>query len=141
MPKRRAIPRRIKDVVRATQEGFCGCTDKCQDILPPDGDGLVQYDHQPPLKLRAAAADDSDWDPPQHDPEHIVAMVTAHHRAKTSHPRGRHTSIDSDQHAIAKVRRLRGELKPRKKQKLPSRKMVSSKRAWPKRTFQQRKPT
>lgn len=31
------------------------------------------------------------------------------HRARTAHPRGKHTSVDSDQHSISKAKRLERE--------------------------------
>lgn len=102
-PKRRkTIPRLIKAEVFVRQRGrcACGCGERLLNI------NVGQFDHDPALKLR-------DWDekvqdtiPPANDPDFIFHKTVTCHRKKTSHPRGPHTSIDSDQHKIAKERRL-----------------------------------
>lgn len=48
------------------------------------------------------------------------------------------TSYGSDAHARAKLRHIRGELKPKLKRKIPSRPMQSRKSNWPKRSFRRR---
>lgn len=53
---------------------------------------------------------------------------------KTNGGHSKATTYGSDIHAIAKTRRLRGELKPRRKQKIPGRKLQS--RPFPKRKTQ-----
>lgn len=53
---------------------------------------------------------------------------------KTNGGPSKATTYGSDIHAIAKTRRLRGETKPRRKKKIPGRKLQSASR-WPKRSF------
>lgn len=64
----------------------------------------VEFDHDPPLGLREYDEATRAYTPPANDPERIVMRIKADHRAKTNGPRGPHTSIDGDIHAIAKTK-------------------------------------
>ena len=130
MPERRAIPVAVKRAVRERQSGLCGCNENCGEKLPPDGKGLVEYQHTPPLALREINADGTDWIPPQHSADHILAEVKACHRRETYHPRSKATSVGSDRHAIDKVKRIRGETKTRPKRKWGKRKMAKRINPW-----------
>lgn len=121
MPTRKAIPSRIKLEVRLRQKGRCGCRKACGAKLPPDGKGLVQYQHDPCLALRAPLPDDSDWTPAQHDPAYLYAELTECHAAETNKGRSGATTLGSDKHAIAKTKRILGITKQRPKKKIPGR--------------------
>jgi hypothetical protein len=124
-PKRRAPRISTKRAVRKRQNDLCGCREHCGRELPPDGKGLVHYQHEPPLALRDILPDGSDWVPSQHDPDYLYAELAECHAKETYHPRSKATSLGSDRHAIDKTKRLRGELKPKPKKPWPSRKMES----------------
>jgi hypothetical protein len=64
----------------------------------------VDFDHNPALALREWDEEKQDFIPAQLDPEHIVILSEPEHRIKTSGSGG--TSYGSDQHAIAKIRRV-----------------------------------
>lgn len=69
----------------------------------------AEFDHDPPLGLRAVNAAGDDYDPPQLDPKHIVPRRKVDHRTKTSGtPPGQKVVhvADGDQHKIAKAARL-----------------------------------
>lgn len=136
-PKRKAIPVRVKRAVVERQSHLCACG--CCYSVSENPNADTQFDHEPCLALREVAPDGKDYIPAQLDPAHIFAKRTACHRAKTSHPRGPHTSIDSDQHAIAKVRRLRGENKPKTNRTWPTRKLSSAPFSKKARPMQKRK--
>src|ERR1700744_1406565 len=139
MPKRKAIPVRIKRFIRSRQDGKCGCRDRCGENLPPDGKGLVQYQHDPALQTRPVLPDGTDWDPPQHDPDYLFAELKACHARETNEGRSGATTLGSDKHAIAKIKRIRGETGQRtRKPKWASRPMQSGKTKWPKRKFNPR---
>jgi hypothetical protein len=93
----------------------------------PEG-AEIQWDHDPPLELRPDNAEGTDYDPPQLDPRHIFPMLKADHKAKTTGRRGESKlsiSGNGDKSRIDKVRRLRGELKPKPKRTWPKRKLES----------------
>lgn len=116
-PKRKVIPKRIKAAVRAIQTGLCGCRKRCGAQLPPDGNGLVEYQHEPALALREVNSTGTDYVPPQHDPKYIFAELKACHRAETNKGRSGATTVGSDRHAINKAKWIRGEFKGRPKTK------------------------
>lgn len=126
-PKRKAIPRKIKDAVLARQRHFCaGCGGSFL------ADDKIEFDHRPPIILRAVNVNGDDYHPPQNDPDFIDALHTPCHLQRTV---GRLPGADktittkgSDAHLAAKFRRLEGE--PKRKMKIPARKSP-----WPKRTF------
>ena len=113
-PKRRAPPARVKKAVRERQKGKCGCRARCGAVLPPDGKGLVQYQHDPALGIRPVNEAGTDWIPPQHDPDHLFAELVACHLRETNEGRSGATSIGSDRHAIDKVKRAERPPKPKR---------------------------
>ncbi len=118
-PIRKTIPVRVKRLVRERQGDRCGCRDKCGAKLPPDGKGLVEYQHWPALKTRPVNDDGTDWIPTQHDPKYIFAELKACHRRETNKGRSGATRMGSDRHSINKVKWIRGEFKGRPKTKWP----------------------
>lgn len=74
--------------------------------------GLLEREHVTPLALGGAD-----------DPSNAAYSLKAAHKVQTNGTKA--TSYGSDRHAIAKVRRLRGELKPKRKVKIPGRKLQS----------------
>lgn len=103
-PRRRHRPVAVERAVLRRQDGRCGCG-RCQEPLGND----IQFNHDPPLALRVFDAKTGLYTPDENDPDHLFAEIASHHREGTSHPRGPHTSIDSDQHAIGKARRIRAK--------------------------------
>lgn len=97
----RGIPKRLRAEIALDQGGKCRCTDKCEEHLQPG----FHIDHSPPLKMREWNNDAQDTIPRANDRRYMVGMVPEHHDKKTNGPRGPHTSIDSDKHAIAKMKR------------------------------------
>jgi len=114
-PKRKAIPAKVKKAVRERQGNVCGCRAKCGTILPPDGKGLVQYQHDPALGIRPINDDGSDWIPPQHDAAHIYAELTACHKRETYRGRNGEAAIGSDRYEIDKMRRHEKPKRPKRK--------------------------
>lgn len=82
-------------------------------------------DHEPALELRLWDETAQDTIPPSNDPDYLFGMTPDCHRKKTNHPLGPHTTLNSDTHAIAKGRHIRGETK------------IKPKYNWPKRTMRQ----
>jgi len=97
---RPAIPDRVKLIVVLRQDGLCGCG--CGQRLGTLEN--TEFDHCPPLALREYDEATRKYTPDANDPEKIVGRIKAEHRAKTSHPKGPHTSHGSDQHLISKTR-------------------------------------
>lgn len=135
-PKRLAVPARVKRNVLLRQEYKCACVarhDLEYDRSRTRGRWVVQFDHSPPIALREVSADGTDTVPPMNDPDYIFAMSPDCHQSKTSHPRGRHTSLDSDQHAITKAKRLaQGGKKVRHPMRKEHRKIAKRVNAWEK---------
>lgn len=134
-PKRKAIPARVKDTIEARQRGLCACG--CGELIGHYYWGAryaTRYDHRPPLALRSVNADKTDFEPPQHSVCHIDALTPDCHDKRTFEGRSGATSLGSDAHAIAKLRR---QTKPRKKRgpAMKSRpfqkKPVGHKHKWP----------
>lgn len=100
MVYRPAIPMKVKLEVVLRQDGRCGCG--CLERL--DTIANTEFDHCPPLALREYDEETRIYTPDANDPTKIVARVKVHHRDKTNHPRGPHTSVGGDQHLIAKTR-------------------------------------
>lgn len=116
-PPRTYMPAAVKRAVRRRQGDKCTCG--CgRDI----GRGFI-YDHHPQLAVREVNADGTDYIPPQNDPAYIVARCRDSDAPKTSR----------DASNRGKVRRLRGENKPKPKRVWPAQRMKSAKRPWPKR--------
>lgn len=97
---RPAIPDRVKLLVVLRQDGLCGC--ECLERLGTLAN--TEFDHCPPLALREYEEPTRTYTPDANDPDKIVARVKVHHRDKTNHPRGPHTSVGSDRHLIDKTR-------------------------------------
>lgn len=126
-PKRKTIPRWVKDTVLKRQNSHCA---ECRTIFLADD--KIEYDHRPALVLREVQGNEY-W-PPQNDPRHIDALHASCHLKRTV---GRLpgaertiTSKGSDAHLAAKFRKLEGKNKPKRKTTIPARK-----NAWPKRKF------
>ncbi len=100
-----AVPARVKVDIVIRQGGRCSCG--CNKPLSCLDE--TEFDHDPPLALRAINADHTDTEPPANDARYIKAMRKACHHAKTNGPRGPHTSLDSDKHAIAHTDRLKAK--------------------------------
>lgn len=92
-PKRKQIPLAIKLHVFARQKGRCALTGRRLASVY-----AAEFDHVPALGIRPVAASGADYDPPQLDPEYLMALAPDAHRAKTSEDMGR----------IAKVKRQLG---------------------------------
>lgn len=117
-PKRRkAIPKLTRALVALRQHGICACG--CGERLMPG----FHIDHQPALELRMWDDVAQDTIPPANDMDYMFGLIPLHHLKKTTHPRGPHTTLDSDIHAIAKGRRIRGEVKEKPKTDWPKRPM------------------
>lgn len=114
-PKRRAPPKRVKDAVRKRQKGRCGCrTGECgRPELPPDGKGLVHYQHDPALGVRPINEDRTDWIPPQHDPDYLYAEMAACHHRETNEGRFGAHKIGSDRYEIEKVKKRERAPRPK----------------------------
>ena len=94
----------------------------------------VEADHDPALARRRLNPEGTDYDPPQHDPKHIIWRPIADHRRKTFGTPA--TTLGSDIHEIAKTRRLTKQQQvfvDRLLAKSEGREMPKSK--WPKRRF------
>jgi len=120
-PARKAIPDRIKLEIYIRQMGRCADTGQRLASI-----WRCEFDHRPPLALRAIADDGSDFVPAQLDPDYIAALHPDAHRAKTS----------EDQTRIAKAKRLaaKGGLSKR----TGDRESGSRQSRWPKRAFPKR---
>ena len=119
-PKRKAIPKVVKDMVILAQRHLCaGCGELFAD------DDKIEYDHRPAIISRPVNAAGDDYDPPQNSPRHIEALHKACHLKRTV---GRLpgaektvTTKGSDAWLAAKFRKLEGRNKPKKKAKIASR--------------------
>lgn len=78
----------------------------------------VDWDHSPPLGLREIV--EGKMVPDSNDPHFLRPMRRADHRVKTS-GRKNISVAGSDQHIIAKVKRLNGTTAKKPKKKWPSR--------------------
>lgn len=120
-PARRAIPIGSKREVAARQGGICECG--CDTPIWTGKKCNIEWDHDPALRLRNINADGTDYDPPQHDPDYIVARCEASHDRKT-HGTGA-TTAGTD---AGKIKKERRRAKPKKRHKWAARKMQSANR-------------
>lgn len=119
-PKRKAIPRKVKDTVIARQRSICA---ECKlELYKCD---KVEFDHRPPIIMRPINVNGDDYHPPQNNPDHIDALHTGCHLKRTI---GRFpgaektiTTKGSDAFLAAKFRKLEGKNKPKRKTAIPSR--------------------
>ena len=118
LPKRKAIPDRIKKMVLVRQGYRCP---ECRETLIG---GPVDFDHRPALITRLVNLDGTDYHPPQLDPEHIDALHPrpCHLRRTVGRMPGAEKTVTtkgSDAWLAAKFRRL---ARPKTaKAKIPSR--------------------
>lgn len=104
-PKRRkSLSKAVRDFLKRRQKGFCSCG--CGTELH---DGF-HVDHDPPLELRVWDDIVKDTIPPANSLDHLFGMTPECHRRKTNRPMGNHTVLNSDNHAIWKGKRIRGEV-------------------------------
>lgn len=80
-------------------------------------------DHVPALELRMWDDVAKDTIPPANDQDYLFGKIPDCHWKKTHHPLGPHTTLNSDTHAIAKGRAIRGELKDKPSRPWPKRSM------------------
>lgn len=115
-PKRLHIPIAVKREVAKRQAGICQCG--CNTpIWNETGKCLVQWDHDPALRIRDINRRGTDYIPPQLDPAHIVARCPVSHHKKTRGTGA--TTAGTDVGAIKKLRKR--ERKPKPKRPIPSR--------------------
>lgn len=136
-PKRKAIPRWVKDTVLKRQNSHCAA---CKVIFLVDD--KIEYDHRPALVLRKIQGNEY-W-PPQNDPSYIDALHAACHLKRTV---GRLpgaertvTTKGSDAHLAAKFRKLEGRNKRKPRRTIAPRGFSKIKRKIPSRKFSERNP-
>lgn len=128
MRHKKTIPKKLRAVVALRQHGVCICG--CGGKLLPG----FHMQHDPPWEIRPWDEAEQDTIPPSNDPDHLFGMTPKCHDKQTYHPRGPHTAIDSDRHAIDKNKRLRGEVGQNKP------KFVWPSRSMPKRSKEKFEP-
>jgi len=114
----------------ARNSGYLLCAETGQGLNEHDlMAARVHFDHAPPLKLRARIGDNPDdrdpasYRPHANDPAFIDVVSVAGHGTRTNKKRGLYRG---DKTQIAKMKRLRGETKPRPKRKIPSRPLATN---------------
>lgn len=107
---------------------LAACERRLRELL---GTEQIQYDHRPTLESREVNRAGTDFIPPQNDPKFLDALSREEHALRTFGTKA--TSLNSDAHSRAKIRRLRGENKPKPKRAWPARKMQG-------RAFEKRNP-
>lgn len=123
-PKRKPIPKWVKDLVLARQKNCCA---ECGEALGFD----TEYDHRPSILMRPVNEAGTDYIPPQNDPEATEALHKACHLKRTV---GRIpgalrtiTTKGSDAHLRGKFNKLEGRT-VKLKRKIPSRPFPKQKR-------------
>lgn len=85
----------------------------------------IEWDHRPPIILRAVNVEGTDYHPPQNEPAYIDALHASCHLKRTvGRIPGAEQTITvkgSDAWLAAKFRKLEGKNKPRPKRKIQSR--------------------
>lgn len=126
-PKRKAIPRKVKDIVLARQNHHCA---ECSTIFTADDS--IQYDHRPAIIMRPVNVNGDDYFPSQLDPDHINALHKLCHLKRTvGRIPGAEKTITvkgSDAWLAAKFRKLEGKNKPRRRQTIAPRGFSKGKR-------------
>lgn len=109
---RKAIPLGVKLKAALAAAGFSEA-----EIEAPGG---IEFDHCPALALRVVDEETGDLVPAANDWRFIRPLRKADHRAKTCGRRGerRVTSAGSDQHAVAKVRRISADVEESRRRML-----------------------
>jgi len=106
-PRRKAIPKALRQIAKDRQNGVCICG--CGS-----SEGL-EADHHPALILRLVNEAGTDYIPPQLDPDYIVMRCYRSHKAKTV----------KDVKAKAKIHRIIRGRKPKRPMKSSGRKIPS----------------
>jgi hypothetical protein len=112
--KRPAIPTLVKLDVVIRQEGRCKQTGDKLGTLKN-----TQFDHRPALWERKFDTVSNDTIPPANDPSLIEACTVAGHKVRT-HGTGS-TSVGSDSHRRAKIKRFTEPKTDKPKRKIPRR--------------------
>ncbi len=112
--KRPAIPAKVKLDVVIRQLGRCKQTGDKLGTLKN-----TQFDHRPALFERKYDTVADDTIPPANDPAFIEACTIAGHKVRT-HGTGA-TTVGSDSHRRAKVKRMTEPKPDKPKQKIPAR--------------------
>lgn len=114
--KRPAIPTLVKLDVVIRQEGKCRQTgDKLGSLKN------TQFDHRPATWERKFDTAANDTIPPSNDPAFIEACTIAGHKVRT-HGNGA-TTVGSDSHRRAKIKRMTDPEPQKPKRKIPGRKL------------------
>lgn len=117
-PKRKRIPAGVRKKVCDRQNGICGCG--CGLHVTHRTNGGTEFDHEPALALRDVNKAGTDYVPPQHDPDYIIARCPASHLAKTSGTGA--TTAGTDIGKIKKQRKREKAMMPQRfKRRIPSR--------------------
>lgn len=109
--RRKHRPVAVERDIRKRQDNKCACGRCEKESLEGE---KVQYNHKPPLALREFDVAADDYIPAENDPDYLFAEIAAHHRIGTFHPLGQHTTLNSDLHAITKVRHLKNAHKKKR---------------------------
>jgi hypothetical protein len=125
--KRPAIPTLVKLDVVIRQEGKC----------KQSGDKLgtlrnTQFDHRPAIWERKFDTVANDTVPPANDPAFIEACTIAGHKVRT-HGNGA-TTVGSDSHRRAKIKRFTEPNPDKPKQKIPRRPFAAGRKFQPRKS-------
>lgn len=102
-PPRKGIPDRIKRLVVERQGGICPCG--CGAAVGWKRHGkTTRFDHTPAIFLRLVNEAGDDYEPPQLDPNYIVARCLESDERRRSGGKARATTAGRDTNAMAKQR-------------------------------------
>lgn len=139
-PPRKSIPDKLKLEIYLEHNGRCARTGKKLGHYSRQ----TEYNHNPPLKLRAINEDGTDYVPPQLDPAYIEPLMPSVHDAVTngddSLEKGHMLRKDYDKARISKTKRVReshGDFRKRQASKQCGQKRERSGK-WPSRPFGKR---